>query len=151
MIRQRLRSSISRKPIHVLIIFLLAAPLFFTSCTNYIAYYDPIALDKAVSLKADSLSLMEKATEPYPGHERDVLELMSNMEKAYEYAAGLPKNALTTRQWEILKDPGKNLAGGFFKYWKEKQTLSIEFIKEATATISQAFDSIIQLEARKKR
>ena len=142
-----------RKPqvITAFILFFFAAPVIFQSCVKYIAVYDPIALNNAVSLKSESLNLLKKATEPYADHEPEIRALMLEIDQAYEYACSLPKNNLTARQWEVLKDPERNLLGGFFKYWQQKETLTQEFISEISGEISRAFDAIIKLETLKDR
>jgi hypothetical protein len=145
---QEIRKS---QAITVFILFFFIAPFIFQSCVKYIAAYDPIALNNAVSLKSKSLNLVNKATEPYTDHEKEILESMQELEQAYEYACSLPKNNISVRQWEVLKDPGTNLLGGFFQYWKQKEKLTQEFIDEISGEISRAFDTIIKLETLKNR
>jgi len=74
---------------------------------------------------------------------------MMEVEKAYEYAKGRPKNEISAQQWEKLKDPDKNLLGGFIKRWMEKETLKKTFIQGAKGIVSDAFDTIIGLESGK--
>ena len=116
---------------------------------SFISPYSQHAYEQATSLKVEALALMGKATEPYVKHEIAVEELMTKIEQAYEYAKGLPKNELSTQQWEILKSPDRNLLGGFLKRWKEKSTLSSVFIREAQGLVGNAFDTIIGLESGK--
>ena len=139
------------KVITAFILFFFVVPVIFQSCVRYIAAYDPIALDKAVSLKSRSINLVNKAAEPHADHEPEIRALMLEVEQAYEYACILPKNNLTARQWEVLKDPERNLLGGFFKYWQQKEKLTQEFISEVSGEISRAFDAIIKLETLKNR
>jgi len=122
--------------------------LAFTAC-SYIAPYNQYAYEQATSLKVDALALMDKATEPYASHAADVQNLETQIEKAYEYVKGIPKNELTTKQWQLLKDPDGHLLGGFLSRWKSKSTLSAAFIKEAEGLVSDAFDTIIGLESGK--
>ncbi len=61
-----------------------------------------------------------------------------------------PKNELSTRQWEILKDPDRHLLGGFISRWKNEDKLGKTFIDNAKkGLIMQAFDQIIGLESGK--
>jgi hypothetical protein len=106
-----------------------------------------MAYQQAISLKVDSLALMGKATQPYVDHETEVETLMLRIEKAYEYARGRPNNQFMTQQWEILKDPERNLLGGFIKRWHDEGSLSVSFVIEAKRQISSAFDQIIGLES----
>lgn len=129
--------------------FLLAVALTgFTACAT-IAPYSERAYDQAVSLKVESLQLMSKAVEPYEQHKTEVAELQLNVEKAYEYAKGRPKNEDSTRQWEILKSEDAALLGGFIKRWRDAKTLAAAFVAAAKTQISQAFDQIIELESGK--
>lgn len=114
-----------------------------------ISLHDHYAYTQATGLKVDSLKLMNKATEDFTRHEAEVDELLTKIEKAYEYEKARPKNVITTKMWEKLKDPEKNLLGGFIKFWQEKKTLSKTFVEEAKKTISDAFDQIIGLESGK--
>jgi hypothetical protein len=113
--------------------------------------YSQTAYEQATSVKAESLALMEKATEPYSQHAQEVAALLLAVDKAYEYAKGRPKNEISTEQWAKIKDPNSNLLGGFLKRWKEKGQLNSTFVKEAEAQIAQAFDQIIELESGKNK
>ncbi len=129
------------------LIWLLFVTLLSAGCASLIAKYDKIAYQQVTSIKVDSLAIMEKAVEKYPVHEACVYELMIEIEKAYEYAKGRPKNEIVTRQWEILKDPDRHLLGGFISRWKNKGQLSTVFVREAKNNIAKAFDQIIGLES----
>lgn len=114
-----------------------------------ISPYSETAYQNATSLKVDSLALMAKATEPYAQHQAEVEALRLKIDKAYEYAKGLPNNTITTTQWEILKDPNGHLLGGFLERWQKKSTLAPNFIAEAQIDVRNAFDQIIKLESGK--
>ena len=122
--------------------------LTFYAC-SYIAPFSHFAYQQATSLKVEALALMEKATEQSASHENEIKELETKIEKAYEYAKGRPKNELSAEQWQILKDPNKNLLGGFIKRWRKESTLSTHFIKEAKGLVADAFDTISALESGK--
>lgn len=116
-------------------------------CSSLIAKYDKVAYQQATSLKVDSLALMEKATSAYSENENAVKDLNVKIDKAYEYAKGRPKNKIITKQWSIMKDPERNLLGGFLARWKEKGILSKTFVTEAKGNVSLGFDQIIGLES----
>lgn len=129
----------------ILVVSTLAA------CSSLIAAFSQTAYEQATSIKAESLVLMNKATQPYSQHAQEVEALMLNVDKAYEYAKGRPKNEISTEQWAKMKDPHSNLLGGFVKRWKEQGQLSPVFVKEAEAQIAKAFDQIIELESGKNK
>ena len=106
-------------------------------------------LFRSVNLKVDSMNLMAKAAEPYTGHVIDIENLATQVNKAYEYEKGRPKNEITVKMWEKLKDPNKDLLGGYFRLWKQKGILSQAFIDEKGIQIGKAFDEIIGLESGK--
>jgi hypothetical protein len=116
-----------------------------------IARYDPVAYEHATSAKVDTLALMSKATGSYDDHEKKVEALITQLDKAYEYDRGRQLNKLTIAQWDILRDPNRDLVGGFLKMWKAKGGLSSTFIAEKKKQIADAFDQIIQLESGKPR
>lgn len=124
--------------------------VFQQGCGPSISLFNERAYNLATSLKVETVTLMDKATEPFDKYAEQVEMLTVNLKKAYEYAAGRADNELSAEQWKILIDPEKNLAGGFFKRWQEQQTLNKIFIDEARrGLIAPAFDLIIGLEAGK--
>lgn len=130
---------------------LIATALCFLACGVSISLHDHYAYTQATSLKVDSLKLMDKAVEDYSMHEDGVDDLLTKIEKAHEYEKARPKNEITIEMWEILKDPDKDLLGGFLKMWEEKGKVSYAFIEEKKKQIAEAFDQIIELESVKLR
>lgn len=130
-----------------LIIFLFS---FVGACAST-SPYSATAYEQAVSLKVQSLSLMKKATNSYNSHKEAVERLEDEIDIAYEFAKGRPNNEVSTKQWELLKDPERNLLGGFLARWEKEKELSKGFIMEARGLIADAFDKIIQLESQKIR
>jgi len=119
-------------------------------CAPLIGPYSPTAYQNATSLKATTLALMDKATEPYATHQTDVESLMVEMDKAYEFVNGSPSNSISAKQWYILKKSDGEMFGKFALRWKEKSTLTQTFIDEFKGPVADAFDEIICLEANKK-
>jgi hypothetical protein len=128
----------------------LGAALILAAC-SLIAPYDQAAYDKATGAKAEALALMGKATGSYAAQQRQIEEVSLNLDKAYEYDRGRASNTETIKQWEILRDPDGHLFGGFLRRWREKDSLSQEYIKEKKRDIADAFDQIIGLERGKRR
>jgi hypothetical protein len=129
--------------------YLVGASLALVTACNTISTYDQAAYEHATSAKVDALALMDKATGNYSDHEKEVVALITELDKAYEYDRGRPLNKITVAQWDILRDPNRNLVGGFIKMWKAKGSLSSTFIAEKKTQIAEAFDQIIQLESGK--
>jgi outer membrane murein-binding lipoprotein Lpp len=128
----------------------ISASLFLAGCT-LIARHDQAAYEHATSAKVDTLALISKATGSYDDHEKEVEALVRELDKAYEYDRGRQLNKLTVAQWDILRDPNRDLVGGFLKMWKAKGSLSATFIAEKKTQIADAFDQIIQLESGKPK
>lgn len=122
--------------------------LILTSCAT-IAPYSSTAYLQAVELKVDALQVMSEATGSYLLHASMVDDLERKIEVAYEFSKGRRKNQISTRQWEIMKDPNRNLLGGFLARWKVKGYFSPFFVTEAKRVVAEAFDTIIGLESRK--
>jgi hypothetical protein len=133
-------------PIRYLISLLFISFLYACITT---APFSETSYEQATSLKVESLQLMDKATGSYTIHEKEVDDLMTKVEKAYEYAKGRPNNEISTQQWAIMKDPDRNLLGGFIRFWKEKVTLSAVFIKDQKKNVADGFDYIIKMESGK--
>jgi hypothetical protein len=116
---------------------------------QFIAPYNQTAYQQATALKAEALILMDKATEPYPLHKTEAEQVRLDMEKAYEYAKGRPHNVISTKQWEIVRDPARHSLGGFLKRWETESTLKATFIAEAKKLVSDQLDTISALESGK--
>lgn len=125
---------------------------WISACSPLIGSYSPIAYQNATSLKAETLALMDKATEPYDTHKAEVEKLFIEVNKAHEFVRGVPSNSISAKQWEILIKPDGDLMGKFFSRWatSESKTLTRSFTNEFKLIVSDAFDEIICLEANKK-
>lgn len=132
-------------------IYLVVAILSGLAGCTFIARYDQVAYEHATSAKVDTLALMDKATGSFSEHEKEVEALILELNKAFEYDRGRQLNKITVAQWDVLRDPNRNLVGGFLKMWKAKGSLSVTFIAEKKKQVGDAFDQIIQLESGKPR
>ena len=131
--------------------FVAVSALALLSACSLIAHYDQVAYEHATSAKVDTLALMDKATGSYDDHQKEIDALIIELNKAYEYDRGRSLNKITVAQWDVLRDPNRNLVGGFLKMWKAKGSLSTTFIAEKKLQITDAFDQIIALESGKPR
>ena len=131
------------------LVALLATPVL--AACSFIAHYDQVAYEHATNAKVDTLALMDKATQSYSEHQKEVEALVNELDKAYEYDRGRQLNKITVAQWDILRDPNRNLVGGFLKMWMAKGMLGAVFVAEKKRQIGDAFDQIIQLESGKTR
>ncbi len=120
-------------------------------CSPLISQFDATAYRDATSLKVDSLVIMGEATDPYKLHSQDVDLLMIKLDKAFEYANGIPYNKITSQMWKKMIAPDQGLLGEFLQRWKEKGSLSSFYVREEKKMIAHAFDDIICLEANKKK
>lgn len=132
----------------VMLVIAAVVALNIGACSS-ISTFSQYAYEQAVSLKVESLNLMDKATEEYSANKDIVEDLKTKLQKSYEYSKGRPKNDISTKQWEILISPDRNLLGGFLKRWESKNTLSKAFIDDAKGLVGDAFDTIIGLESGK--
>lgn len=150
-VNQRTLSLWRAKPallITLMLALCLGTALILGSCTS-IAIYSETAYEQAVSLKVESLALMDKATEACADHKIEIEALKTKLQTAYEFAKGRPKNEISAKQWQIMIDPDRNMIGGFLKRWEENAALTQTFIDEAKGLISDGFDAIIGLESGK--
>ena len=138
------RNLIKKPMLLVLIVFFV-----FISCVPFTARFSPYVYQQAISLKVESLTLMDKATENFSKHKSEVEKFKTKLEIAYEYAKGIPNNTFSKSQWEILISPDRNLLGGFLKKWEKNTKLNPVFINERKDQVAKAFDKIIKLETKK--
>ena len=137
-----------KKYLKILYPFVFLFILNFQYCTP-VSTFSETAYTQAVRLKVESLRLMNKAIDGYSNHSGEVDSLKQKLEFAYEFAKGRPNNEFSTKQWEIMISPDRNLIGGFLRIWKEVLILSPIFVNEAKGVIGDAFDQIIGLESGK--
>lgn len=144
----RLHNKLCRLPICFFALIMLAV---LTGCPATISPFNQKAYEQATSLKVEALSVMSKATEPFSKQKASVDALKLDVEKAYEYAKGRPKNEESITQWKIIIDPDRNSLFGFLRHWEEKTTLSPAFINEAKSLVAEGFDAVIELESGKRK
>lgn len=125
----------------------LSMALLACGCAALISPYDHTAYQQTTAVKAEALALVKKSVEPYTKNESKVDQLLLSVDKAYEYAKGLPANSITVKQWEVIRD---DLLPGFVETWKEQGKVSKGFAAEKGKQIGEAFDYIICLEMNKK-
>ena len=134
-------------------------------CKPLIATYDQYAYTQTTSLKVDVLNLMDKATELYADHSKDVEDVNTELMKNIEYEKHREKNQITIAMynilWKLLNDSTTITVGttkfkhGFFEEWKRRKMLQnngkpdVAFIEEAKTQIGEGFDMIAELESRK--
>jgi hypothetical protein len=124
------------------------AALFLSACATT-SVFNQAAYEQATSLKVDALALVAESSEPYQEHAAEARDLMRRVDKAYEYAAGLPNNARSTEQWQILRDPAGHLLGGYLAKWAADGTETPAEAADVKTQIGTAFDEIIGLESGK--
>ncbi len=130
--------------------FALLTFIIITGCSTS-AIFNQKAYELDVNIKVDALSLMDKADENYINYSGEADKLKINIEKAYQYAKGLPGNDETISQWEIIKNPEENSIISFLNMWKAKDKLNRSFIENAKNEISKQFDQVIELESGKRK
>lgn len=128
-----------------------AMALTLTGCASLIAAYDVEAYKAATSLKAETDAVLSHGTEPYTANAAKVEALNVRLNAAREYAAGIPRNGNSARQWELMVDPNQGLAGGTLRRWRERGQLHQAFVDEQRKQIAEGFDYIICLEANKQQ
>ncbi|WP_342075382.1 hypothetical protein [Yoonia sp. SS1-5] len=130
---------------------LFALLFLLASCGPFISPFSQEAFKSATSLKARSLAIIAKADQPYAQHQDAVEQLLVDVDAAYEFAKGRPRNDVSTRLWDTLRDPEENLLGGFAARWEEQGRLSTFLAGESSIQIAEAYDIIICVEVTKKR
>nr|WP_321224414.1 hypothetical protein [uncultured Psychroserpens sp.] len=131
---------------------LVVLGVFFIGCQSLkTAIFDQYSYQQAISLKVESLNLMDEATQSYNTYEVEVEELMLELQKMVEYEKNKPNNEVSYAMWNLIANKDKNLLAGFFKRWQADDQLSSSFTQEAKLQIAEALDLIIKYEAKKNR
>ena len=76
--------------------FLLLVFIAFglAACSALISPFSETAYRNATSLKAESLALIAKSSEPYAQHRVAAEKLAVDVDAAFEYANGIPRNGI---------------------------------------------------------
>lgn len=131
---------------HTLGVFIIS--LVLVACSS-VSVFNEYAYRDAVAVKVEALQLMEKGTEEYTLYQKEAEQVIVKAKKAYEYEKGRANNEITTKMWEIMISPERNLLGGYLKRWKEKGKMGEEFVKQSGIQVAEAFDYIIGFESKK--
>ncbi len=135
----------------VALIFVILA-LHACQVTKLGPSYSEKAYSNATTLKARSVALIDLSSQPYAQHSAAATQLSTDISAALEFSKGQPRNEVATNQWALMRDPEKNLIGGYLKHWQGPgaEGVSEFFRSEARGKIEQAYDYIICLEVNKR-
>jgi len=92
---------------------------------------------------------MDLAVEDYSTHKNEAKNVITNLDKIYEYEKNRPKNTITLKMWDKLRDTSANLFLGFMRRWEKEGQLKQAFIVNSKEQVGEAFDRIAQLESKK--
>lgn len=142
------RSSSANAPGNAACRILAGMMAVFFGCAT-ISQFDQYAYTQVTSVKVDAMNIMDSATGDYLLHKAEVMKVMTAIDKLYEYEKHRPKNIITEKMWNEIRDSSGHLFGGYVKRWAQEGKLDRTFIQEAKAIVGQSFDQIAQLESRK--
>ena len=126
----------------------LAVAVAQAACAT-IAPYNQTEYESATSLKVESLAMMARMSSPYADHRVEAEALQMQLDKAYEYAKGLPHNEISAQQWAILRNPDGHMVGGMLRRWQAEGQLSQTFVSEMIGQVSKGFDELIVKQGRR--
>ncbi|MBL7769735.1 MAG: hypothetical protein JNK20_12190 [Flavipsychrobacter sp.] len=140
---------INKRSLRLLLVLIFSSVCLIQSSCVTTASYDQYVYKESTSLKVDALKLMDKAEKPYGTQEKEIEKLTDQLDKLYEYEVHRKKNQLRIQMWNLLRNPEKNLLGGFLSRWKKEGQLNLSFISEAKIIVGKAFDQLAELESGK--
>lgn len=114
------------------------------------ATFDLGALQRAETLRAQSLALIAKAGEPYDSRSADVEALLAGVRAERNAAALVQGNGSVVQQWDTILAANGPYLGGVLARWRAAGTLSEVFRTEAAGQVRAAFDALIDIEKAKK-
>jgi hypothetical protein len=142
---------IRRKSLNYTLVILVWL-LCFNSCSMFKkASYDPDGHQYASTLQEKTPLLIDKAINSFYKHKQEALDLMTIVEKAYEYAREQKKNETIAGIWDALRDPKGNRLGKFVHLWQLEGKLSKEIIAAHKKWISADIKLLVELEEAKKK
>lgn len=124
--------------------------LLIFACAPLIAPFSEQAYQNATSLKARSLALVALSGDDFAAHGEEAHTLLIDVDAAYEYAKGIPKNQLSTSAWAEMRDPAGGLIGEFVAKWQRTGKQNVAFREAKAELIAEGFDAIICLEVYKR-
>lgn len=136
-----------RIPVPVLWPLLLALGLL-AACMQ--APFDMAALQRAESLRAQSLALIARADQPFDSRAADVEALLSAARAERDAAAQVPGNESVVQQWDTILAADGPYLGGILARWQAAGTLGAVFRTEAAGRVGAAFDALIDTEKAKR-
>lgn len=128
---------------------LLFTLALFSGACAITAPYDQYVYAQTTGLKVDALKLMEKAERPFDAQKEFIDKFTDQWDKLYEYELHRKNNGIRITMWNLLRNPERNLMGGFLKRWKTDSVLSPAFISEAQTQVGKAIDQLSELESGK--
>lgn len=128
---------------------ILVSTLLMGSCFWVKAKYNPIGLQYAVTVQTEAPLLMGKATESFYLCKKEVYQLMSTVEEAYENAKILTKNQAITGIWDILRNPDGNRLGKFMKMWEKEGKLDKKTVALYIKWVNDDLKTLVEKEKKK--
>ena len=113
--------------------------------------YSPYIYDQTAELKTQSLSIMNKAMEPYQKHQVKIDMLKNDLESIRQQEQMRKFNDVKVKQWNLLLDPDGYLLCGSFSKWKRDTIMSEDFITFQRKLVGEAFDLILETEKLRKK
>ena len=136
--------------LHNRLLAALSALFLLVACAPLISPFSEVAYQNATDLKAHSLALVDQSADPFAQHAAEAEQLLVELSAAYEFVNGMKGNEISAGQWQLMRDPGNNLMGGFVGFWQRIGKLTPSSRDEFHSQIAEAFDYIICLEANKR-
>ena len=129
-------------------IFLLLLLCTLGGCVTT-ARFDQYAYIQTTSIKVDALNVMDLATEDFSLHKDEVKQVVTTINKVYEYERNRKSNEITLKLWDKMRDTSGHLFMGFVERWKKNGKLRPVLIQESEKQVGEAFDVIAQFESKK--
>lgn len=134
-----------------LLAVLTLLPVLWGNCSMFKPKFDPVGHQYAVTIKQETLALMDKARESFTLHQAAVYLLMTRVERAYENARLKYKNDGITGIWDVMRSPEANRLARFMLDWEKEDILEVTYIEEAKKLLLENFDLLIKIEESKKK
>ena len=121
----------------------LLSLVVLVSCS---AVYSPYIYDRTAELKTETMTLMNKGTEPFGKYASKINQLKVDLESVRQQEQLRRHNSVKQKQWALQFDSTGYLLYGFLNKWKQDTVLSETFVSLQRKLVGEAFDLIQETE-----
>jgi hypothetical protein len=111
--------------------------------------YSPYVYDQTAELKTQSMSLLDKANEPYDKQLKKIQQLQDELESIRMQETMRKRNSLKVKQWNAMLDTTGYLLNGTLTKWQRDTVLTETFLSLQRKLVGEAFELMQETEKQR--